>query len=235
MFHKRPSSERGHVQMGWLDSYHSFSFGRYYDPAQMGFRSLRVINDDIIHGGGGFPEHGHADMEILTYVTEGALLHGDSMGHHQTLRPGDIQLMRAGSGIRHSEFNASANEAAKLLQIWISPAEKGLTPGYWDRHVSALAKKDQLALLVSPDGRDDSLSIRQDAFVYASILTMGQEIVHNLLPGRGAWIQMIRGGITLNDNMVLDAGDGVAITDEAKIQISNSGEDGTEFLLFDLG
>jgi redox-sensitive bicupin YhaK (pirin superfamily) len=231
MIRVRKAGERGHFNHGWLDTYHSFSFAGYFDEEHMGFRSLRVLNDDIVAPGRGFGTHGHSDMEILTYVLEGALEHKDSMGTGSVLHPGDVQRMTAGRGVRHSEFNHSKEEPLRLLQIWILPGEPGLTPGYEEKTFSTEEKRGKLRLIASPDGRDDSLTIHQDASVYASILAPGVTADHSFEPGRHGWIQVARGRMKLN-GIELGRGDGVAVSDENEIHME--GVEEAEFLLFDL-
>lgn len=227
----RPSSARGHANHGWLDSHHSFSFAHYYDPEHMGFRDLRVINEDVIAPGMGFGTHGHSDMEIVTYVTEGALEHRDSMGEHSIIRPGEVQRMTAGTGIRHSEFNASRSEAVKLLQIWLLPAEEGLVPGYEQTMFADEEKHNRLRLIAAPDGRDGALTIHQDVALYAAKLDAGVRVSLPLRPGRGAWLQMVDGRVLINDQP-LQAGDGAAV--EQVDVVSIAAETASEFLLFDL-
>lgn len=229
----RPAAERGHFDHGWLDTFHSFSFAEYMDPRHMGFRSLRVINEDRIAGGGGFPTHGHRDMEIITYMVSGALAHRDSTGAAEQVRRGEIQRMTAGSGIRHSEFNASDDEAAHLLQIWIVPQRPGLDPGYEQRAFPPEERRNLLKRLAGPaDGGDGALLIHADAEVYGTLLDQGQSVEHPLGPGRAAWVQLVRGSATINGEAG-SAGDGVAIENEAAVRIQARGE--TELLLFDLG
>jgi redox-sensitive bicupin YhaK (pirin superfamily) len=227
----RPSSARGHANHGWLDSYHSFSFANYFDPAHMGYRSLRVINDDVIAGGGGFPTHGHRDMEIVSYIVAGGLAHRDSTGAQGVLHRGDVQHMSAGTGVRHSEFNASATEAARLLQIWILPEKEGLTPYYDQTQFPDAAKTNQLRLLAAPGGPDGSLPIRQDARILASILEPGASVSHVLEPGRGAWVQVVDGAIEIA-GQTLAKGDAAAIEDLRDLTFTS--KTGGEFLLFDL-
>ncbi len=227
----RPSLERGHAINSWLDSYHTFSFASYYDPAHMGFRSLRVINEDRVAGGGGFPEHPHSDMEILTWVVEGALEHRDSMGSGSVIRPRQIQHMSAASGVTHSEFNHSQKDPVHLLQIWIKPDRKGGEPAYGERDFRGDAIVGRLRLLASPDGADDSIAIRQDASLHAAELAPGQKISHHLGRERHGWLQVVRGKLTLNAT-ALSAGDGAAISSEDDLEIS--AVDQCEFLLFDL-
>jgi redox-sensitive bicupin YhaK (pirin superfamily) len=232
MIEIRRSDERGHANLGWLDSRFSFSFADYYDPKHMGFRSLRVINDDKVAGGAGFGMHPHQDMEIITYMLDGSLAHKDSMGNGSTIRPGEVQRMTAGTGIRHSEFNPS-DETAHLLQIWLLPRERGLKPSYDQKFFPGEAKAGKLALIASPDGRDGSMRIEQDATLYASWLTTGESVRHELAPGRHAWLQVARGTLKLGDN-TLHQGDGAAVSDEAAVVIEGQTDEGAEFLLFDL-
>jgi redox-sensitive bicupin YhaK (pirin superfamily) len=227
----RKANERGHFDFGWLNTYHTFSFGEYYDPSNMGFSDLRVINDDVVHAGGGFPPHGHRDMEIITYVLSGALRHQDSMGNGSVIRPGDVQRMSAGTGVRHSEKNESADEAVHLLQIWIMPAQDGIEPGYEQKNFSDEEKRDRLRLIAAPDGADGAVTIHQDARLYAGVLDQGVEVKHEFENRRVGWLHVARGGVTLNGQS-LGAGDGVAITDEAAIAIT--GTEPAEVLLFDL-
>jgi len=232
MIQIRPAKERGHANHGWLDTYHTFSFSDYFDPKHTGFRSLRVINEDWVSGGHGFPTHPHQDMEIITYVLEGSLEHKDSMGTGSTIRPGEIQKMSAGTGIRHSEFNPSKTEAVHLLQIWILPEKKGLKPMYEQKAVPAEEKKGRLRLLGSPEGGDGRVTIYQDAKLYATELAPGDSVQHELESGRYAWVQVARGTISLNGKTLL-AGDGAAVTDEQKLELAGVG-DKSEVLLFDL-
>ena len=227
----RPAESRGHADHGWLDTHHSFSFADYYDPKHLGYRSLRVINDDRIHGGGGFLTHGHRDMEIITYVVEGAVAHRDTTGASGVVARGDVQVMTAGSGIRHSEFNDSAAEDLRLLQIWIVPDAPGLTPSYGQARFDDASKRDVLRLVASPDGEAGALPIHQDVRLYASLLSEGASLMHPLGTGRGAWIQMVSGEIDVG-GMQLRAGDGAAIEKLDRLTIKASSE--SEFLLFDL-
>lgn len=227
----RKSGERGHFDLGWLDTYHTFSFDQYYDPNHMGFRSLRVINEDVVQPGNGFPTHAHRDMEIITYILEGALEHGDSMGNGSIIRPGDVQRMSAGTGVRHSESNPSSNQLVHLLQIWILPAEKSIPPEYEEKKFSDDEKRNKLRLVVSPEGGEGSVKIHQDARIYASLLDDGQEVVHTLANGRSAWLQVAAGSVTLNDTP-LKQGDGAAVTKESTIRIT--AQEPAEVLLFDL-
>jgi redox-sensitive bicupin YhaK (pirin superfamily) len=230
MIRMRRAAERGHADHGWLNTWHTFSFADYYDPQQMGFRSLRVINDDVVSGGRGFGTHPHRDMEIITYVLSGALEHKDSMGNGSVIRPGQVQYMAAGTGVQHSEFNHSPTEPVHLLQIWIQPDERGVKPRYSEKSL-ANAVSGKLYLVASKSGRDDSLSIHQDADVYAARLGAGDQVTHSLKEGRGAWLHIAVGSATLNGE-ALNAGDGAAITGEEPIEIQGTGE--SQILLFDL-
>jgi redox-sensitive bicupin YhaK (pirin superfamily) len=227
----RRADKRGYFDHRWLQTYHTFSFGDYYDPAFMGFRSLRVINEDFVRGGRGFPTHGHRDMEIITYILAGALEHRDSMGNGSIIRPGDVQRMSAGTGVTHSEANPSREKAVHLLQIWILPAVQGLEPSYEQKVFSEDQKQGRWCLVASEDGREGSVKIHQDAGVYASVLSRDAEISHSLASGRHAWLQVARGGVTLNGND-LNQGDGAAISAEDRISL-RCRED-AEVLLFDL-
>jgi quercetin 2,3-dioxygenase len=240
----RKSAERGHFAHGWLDTYHTFSFDRYYDPNHMGFRSLRVINEDRVAPRSGFPTHAHRDMEIITYVLEGALEHRDSMGNGSVIRPGEVQRMTAGSGVTHSEANSSETETVHLLQIWILPNARNLKPGYEQKRFSDEEKRGRLRLVASEDGRDGSVTINQDAAIYASMLEAANEVVHQLAANRSAWIQVARGAVTVNagspaspsrgrsDGNDLNQGDGAAVSAESVITIT--GREPSEVLLFDL-
>ena len=230
MMYVRKANERGHFDLGWLDTYHTFSFDQYYDPQFMGFRSLRVINEDRVQGGGGFPTHPHRDMEIVTYVLDGALEHRDSMGNGSVIRPGEVQRMTAGAGITHSERNPSKSDPVHLLQIWIRPDEKGLTPSYEQKNYPAEERRGRLRLIASPDGRDGSVRIHQDADVYSALLN-GEELQLPLRPDRGAWVQVARGTVAVNGQEV-GPGDGVAIAEEEMVRLG-PGKD-AEILLFDL-
>ncbi|MFL7904589.1 pirin family protein [Azospirillum argentinense] len=227
----RNRDERGAVNMGWLNSKHSFSFGHYYDPAHMGFRALRVINDDRVIPGAGFPTHGHADMEIVSYVLDGALEHKDTLGTSSVIRPGDVQRMSAGSGIRHSEYNASKKDPVHFLQIWILPNEEGMVPGYEQKAFEREEKQGRLRLIGSRDGRDGSVTIHQDVDLYATLLDEGDSVIHELRPGRHAWVQVARGQVRLNGT-VLKEGDGAAISKEESLTLG--GVVSAEVLLFDL-
>ncbi len=227
----RRANERGHADHGWLDSHHTFSFGDYYDPAHMGFRTLRVINDDRVTAGRGFGTHPHRDMEIFSYVLEGALAHKDSLGNGRELKPGQIQLMSAGQGVSHSEFNPSASESLHFLQIWIQPHARGLTPSYTEWLPKPEHAEAPKVLVISPDGREDSATIHQDANVYRIRLKPGQSVTHDLKAGRGAWLQIAEGALTLN-GAELQTGDG-ASTEEAG-ELTLTATQPTEAILFDL-
>ncbi|MEI8036747.1 MAG: pirin family protein [Verrucomicrobiota bacterium] len=228
----RRAAERGHANHGWLDSRHTFSFADYYDPAHMGFRSLRVINDDRVAPQGGFPTHPHRDMEIFSYVLAGRLAHRDSMGNQRELKPGEIQLMRAGSGVSHSEFNPSATEEARFLQIWITPSERGLEPAYTEWTPPAAAAASPKQLVISADGRDGSARIAQDAAVYLIRADGATTVRHDLAAGRGLWLHVVRGTATLAGT-VLHPGDAASLEQPAQVEI-HAGPDGLEALLFDL-
>lgn len=226
----RRSSERGYAHHGWLESWHSFSFAEYQDPAHVRFGPLRVINEDIVQPGAGFDTHGHRNMEILTYVLSGTLRHHDSMGHSADIRHGEIQLMRAGSGVMHSEFNPSQSEPVHLLQIWIIPDVQGLTPGYWQQAIPVESTRGRWCLLVSPDGAEGSLQIRQEVRIYAAILD-GATLNHQLGIGRRAYLHVARGSLMANE-FELSAGDALAFVDEAAVELSAA--ENAEVLLFDL-
>lgn len=230
-FIRRPSTERGRENMGWLDSKHSFSFGHYHDPAHMGYRSLRVINEDRVQPGKGFGTHGHRDMEIISYVVSGALAHQDTLGSKGVLQRGDVQAMSAGTGVQHSEFNGSESEDVHFLQIWILPRAGGLPSAYDQINVPDAEKQNRLRLLVSSDGTDGSLRINQDARIYASLLESGKAVTHDLAAGRGAWVQVVSGDLVVNGK-VLSTGDGAAI-EGTDLVIATAATD-AEFLLFDL-
>jgi len=232
MFQVRKAAERGHFDHGWLDTYHTFSFGEYYDPAHMGFRSLRVINDDRVEPGQGFGMHGHRDMEIVTYVLEGALEHKDSMGNGSILKAGELQRMTAGTGVRHSEFNPSDNEGVHLYQIWLLPERKGLEPSYEELTVGEDEKHGRFRLVASPTGAEGGLTIHQDVRLYLASLLPGQAVAHQIERGRAAWLQVLRGSVNVLGND-LATGDGVAVTDEKAIAVQATGQ--SEVLLFDLG
>jgi redox-sensitive bicupin YhaK (pirin superfamily) len=227
----RKAEERGHFDFGWLNTYHTFSFGEYYDPRNMGFRSLRVINEDFVHPGRGFPTHGHSDMEIITYVLEGGLAHKDSMGNGSIIRPGDVQRMSAGTGVRHSEANPSKEESVHLLQIWILPNETGIEPGYEEKKFDDEEKRGRLRLVASPDGNNGSVRLHQDARLYVTLLDAGQQVAHELEPDRHAWLQVARGAIEIN-GQTLKQGDGAALSQERALKIV--GTEPSEVLLFDL-
>jgi len=227
----RKASERGHADFGWLDSHHSFSFGQYYDPSHMGFGALRVINDDRVAGGGGFDTHSHKDMEILSYVLEGGLAHRDSLGSGSVIRPGDVQLMSAGTGVRHSEFNASQDDPVHFLQIWIIPEKQGLQPSYAEQHFPEAERRNRLRLIASSDARDGSLKIRQDAAIHASVLEAGASLSHSLKPCRRYWLQVAAGTLHVNGHALVE-GDGLALAKEETLAITARTK--SEFLLFDL-
>jgi len=228
----RKAADRGHADHGWLDSRHTFSFAEHQDPAQTGFGALRVINDDRVQPGAGFPTHGHRNMEILSYVISGALEHRDSTGGGGVLRPGDVQAMSAGSGVRHSEFNASQSEPAHFLQIWILPNRQEAAPRYAQRHFADDERRGRLRLIASQDGADGSLTIHQDARVFATRLDAGERVVHRLAPGRRAWIQVATGGVDVN-GVSLGAGDGAAVAAESEITLVSTAPV-AQILLFDL-
>ena len=227
----RRSSERGHAEHGWLDSRHTFSFADYYDPAHMGFRALRVINEDRVQPGKGFGVHSHENMEIVSYVLEGALQHRDSMGNGEVLRPGEVQRMSAGTGVTHSEFNASQNEIVHFLQIWILPERSGLAPSYEQKAFPPDARRNELILVASPDGRRGSVTVHQDANLYLARLDAGSRVEVEIPPSRGAWVQVVRGSVALGDEK-LAAGDGAARTGEKGMALT-AAED-AEVLVFDL-
>jgi len=226
-----PADERGHTNLGWLDSYHTFSFGDYHDPDHMGFSDLRVINEDRVKPGKGFGTHGHRDMEILSLVLEGALEHKDSMGTGSTIRPGDVQRMSAGTGVTHSEFNPSKDAPVHFLQIWILPERAGLRPEYEQKRFPEAERRGRLRLIASRDGREGSVTIHQDASVYVASLDAGQRVEHRPAAGRSAWVQVARGSLKLNGK-ALEAGDGAAIAGEAELTITAL--EPSELLLFDL-
>jgi len=227
----RKSDDRGHADHGWLDTRFTFSFADYYDPEHVHFRTLRVMNDDRIAGGGGFPTHPHRDMEIVTYVLEGALAHKDSMGNGSVIRPGDVQYMSAGTGVAHSEFNASEKDTVHLYQIWMFPDKKNYTPMYDQKHFSEGDKRGKLRLVVSPDGREGSVKIHQDNEIYATVLAPGESVRHTLKKDRHAYVQVARGSVTLN-GQTLETGDGGAISAEKSVVLT--GVKDAEVLLFDL-
>jgi quercetin 2,3-dioxygenase len=227
----RKASERGHANHGWLDSHHTFSFADYYDPAHMGFRTLRVINDDRVQGGRGFGSHPHRDMEIISYVLDGALAHRDSMGTGAVIKPGDVQRMSAGTGVVHSEFNASPTDEVHFLQIWLMPSQRGIQPGYEQKTFSDADKRGTLRLVASPTGEAGSITIHTDAKVYAGLFAAGERAELPLAPGRGLWVHVARGIATVNDQR-LGEGDGLALEGEAAVRVE--GTDGGEVLVFDL-
>ena len=231
MMQVRRSDERGHAEHGWLDSRHTFSFAGYHDPAHMGYGPLRVINEDRVQPGQGFGTHGHQDMEIVSYVLDGALEHRDSLGSGSVLRWGDVQRMSAGTGVRHSEFNHSRTQAVHFLQVWIIPSQRGIAPGYEDKHFDAASKRGRLRLIVSPDGRDGSLRIQQDATIHAALLDGEDRVAHALAPGRRGYVHVARGRVVVNGT-ALDAGDAAAIEGEERITLERA--DAAEVLLFDL-
>jgi len=227
----RKSQDRGHAQHGWLDSYHSFSFADYYDPAHMGFGPLRVINEDRVQPGKGFGTHGHRDMEIISYVLDGALEHKDSIGTGSVIVPGDVQRMSAGRGVMHSEYNPSRDRPVHFLQIWIEPNVKGIAPSYEQKAISREAKAGRLALIASPDGRDGSVTIHQDARIYAGLLERGDAVTHPLAAGRLTYLHVARGSVDVN-GVRLAAGDAARLMDEAAVKLD--GGEAAEVLLFDL-
>ncbi len=228
----RRSEDRGRANFGWLNSRHTFSFGHYYDPSFMGFGPLRVINEDHVQPGRGFDTHGHSDMEIISYVLDGALEHKDSMGNGSIMRPGEVQRMSAGTGVRHSEFNASDTDEVHFLQIWILPERDGLEPSYEQKAFSTDEKRGKLRLVGSRDGRDGSVTIHQDVDLYATLLSEGDQVAHELADSRKAWVQVATGAAILNGK-ALEAGDGVAVAGPATIEVSGASD--AEVLLFDMG
>lgn len=228
----RPAQARGAANFGWLDSRHTFSFGQYYDPTHMGFADLRVINEDKVSAGKGFPTHSHRDMEIISYVLDGALEHKDNIGTGSVIRPGDLQRMSAGTGISHSEYNASSTDPVHFLQIWILPSDKGLAPGYEQTHFSREDKHNQLRLIGSQDGREGSVTIHQDVSLYATVLDANAAVRQAIAPGRSVWVQVVRGAVTLNGE-AMTAGDGAALVDETELTLTGQADD-TEVLVFDL-
>ncbi|WP_447981819.1 pirin family protein [Achromobacter kerstersii] len=227
----RRAAERGHANHGWLDSFHTFSFANYYDPAHMGFGALRVINDDRIAAGRGFGTHGHRDMEIITYVLDGAIAHKDSMGSGSTIQPGNVQRMSAGRGVMHSEFNPLPDTETHMLQIWIEPDVTGIAPEYEERSFSDAQKRGRLQALVSPDGEDGSMKIHQDARLYGGLFDGDESATLNLAAGRRSWVHVARGSIVVNGTE-LSTGDAVAITDESRVELSGGKQ--AEVLVFDL-
>ena len=231
MIQVRKSNDRGHANHGWLDTHHTFSFADYHDPEHMGFRALRVINEDRVAPAQGFGTHGHRDMEILSYVLEGGLAHRDSTGGGGVIRPGEVQRMSAGTGVMHSEFNASRSEPVHFLQIWLVPERRGITPGYEQKHFPPEQREGHLRLIASPDAAEGSLRIHQDARVYTTLLGKGQSVTQALAPGRHAWVQVARGQVRIGD-AVLSAGDGAALSDERSVTLT--ADEASEVLLFDL-
>ena len=231
MLKKRASGERGHGRHGWLDTFHTFSFSEYHDPNYMGFRVLRVMNEDRVAPGQGFGTHGHRDMEIVTYVLEGALEHRDSLGTGEVLRPGEFQRMTAGTGIQHSEFNSSQTEPVHFYQIWITPRQRGLPPSYEQRAFPVEERRNHLRLVASADGREGSLTVQQDVEIYLSTLDENQEVTHQLKSDRYSWLQVLRGGVQVG-GVELSAGDGDAVTEEAALTVRATKP--SEIMLFDL-
>jgi hypothetical protein len=227
----RPRDQRGIAKTGWLDSKHTFSFGHYYDPSQMGFRALRVINEDRVIPGAGFPTHGHRDMEIISYVLDGALAHKDSTGTAETIRPGEVQRMTAGTGVRHSEFNASDKEPVHFLQIWILPERAGASPGYEQKSFPVGERRNALVLAAAPGGAEGVVALHQDARLHLGRLDAGRSVAHGLAAGRGAWLQVARGLVALNGTEMRE-GDGAAVSDEPSLAIEALTD--AEVLLFDL-
>ena len=232
MMNIRPQDERGNANFGWLDSKHSFSFGSYYDPNHMGFASLRVINEDKVQPSKGFGTHSHRDMEIISYVLEGELEHKDSIGNGSVIRPGDVQRMSAGTGIAHSEFNASNTNGVHFLQIWLLPEKEGIKPSYEQKHFSLEEKQGKLRLVGSRDGKDNSVTIHQDVNLYVAALNKDETVEHAVANGRSVWVQIARGAVNIN-SQTLSAGDGAAISQEHKIAIAATANN-TEILLFDM-
>ena len=226
------AGDRGHFDHGWLDTHHTFSFGDYHDPRRMGFRALRVVNEDRVRAGEGFGTHGHRDMEILTYVLEGALAHRDSMGNGSVIVPGDVQYMSAGTGVRHSEFNASKTDPVHFYQIWILPDEEGAAPRYAQKRFDRAAKEGKLTLVASPSGEDGSLAIRQDARVYAAVARPGETLTASLAPGRHLWVQTLSGRLRVGGEE-LGPGDGLAVSGETRLELTGA-DQGAELLAFDL-
>ena len=231
MMELRRSKDRGHANHGWLDSFHSFSFADYHDPAHMGFGPLRVINEDRVQPGMGFGTHGHRDMEIISYVLDGALEHKDSMGNGSVIRPGDVQRMSAGTGVRHSEFNPSDREGVHFLQIWIEPAQRGIDPGYEEKRFDAASKRGRLRLVASPDGREGSVTIHQDARVFAALLDGAETAAHALAPGRRGYVHVARGEVTANGHPHM-AGDALKLKGEPEIRLEKGRN--AEVIVFDL-
>jgi redox-sensitive bicupin YhaK (pirin superfamily) len=231
MLNLRRAHERGHAQHGWLDSWHTFSFADYQDAAHMGFRNLRVINEDRVQPGRGFGTHPHRDMEIVTYVLEGALEHKDSMGNGSIIRPGEVQRMSAGTGVFHSEYNASKTDGVHFLQIWLLPGQRGIAPGYEQKRFDPATRRGALRLVASPDGAEGSVTVHTDARLYAALLEDGERATHTLAPGRNAWVHVARGEVEVNGHR-LSAGDAASLSQEAAVELV--GKKGAEVLLFDL-
>lgn len=231
MIQHRRATQRGHADHGWLDSYHTFSFADYHDPEQMGFSALRVINEDRVRAGQGFPTHGHRDMEIVTYVLDGALEHKDSMGNGSVIRPGDVQRMSAGTGVRHSEYNASQTDGVHFLQIWIQPKITGVAPGYEQKNFASDQLAGTLRVVASPDGRDGSVKLNQDAMILATKLDGGAEVTHTIQPGRRIYVHVARGRVQLNGEP-MNTGDGARVENETAVRLTDGG--GAEVLVFDL-
>ncbi len=227
----RKSDERGYADHGWLRSFHSFSFADYHDPAHMGFGALRVINEDRVNPGMGFGTHGHRDMEIISYVLEGAVEHKDSMGNGSVIRPGDVQRMSAGTGVRHSEFNPSKTEGVHFLQIWIEPGVAGIAPSYEEKHFDAASKRGKLRLVASADAREGSVKIHQDASLYAALVDGAEKIAHTLAKGRCAYVHVARGSVSVN-GQALDAGDALKVSGDSEVTLDRGSK--AEVLLFDL-
>lgn len=232
MMNLRKSEERGHAHHGWLNAKHTFSFSNYYDDRFLGFRDLRVINEDQVAGGGGFAPHPHRDMEILTYILEGELAHKDSMGNGSVIKPGDVQYMSAGTGVMHSEFNHSPTDTVHLLQIWIMPEKRGEKPAYAQEHYDEASRKNQLKLIASKDGREGSIQIRQSLNLYASLLDEGKSLDLSVAAGRHVWVQVARGEITV-EGQTLSAGDGLSVSEKTALNFKGVAKS-SEFLVFDL-
>lgn len=232
----RPSKERGHFDHGWLDTHHTFSFGDYRDPAHMGFRGLRVLNEDVVQPGAGFPTHAHADMEILTYVVSGALEHKDSMGTGSVIRPGEMQRMSAGNGVTHSEYNASRTEPVHFLQIWVIPDRRGVAPQYEQKVFTESERLGKFRVIASPDGGAGSVRINADVRIYDSLLELGAIVAHKIPEDRFGWVQVVRGRVFLNDDTQISAGDGAALSNEETVHIMGDAPTGerSEILFFDL-
>jgi quercetin 2,3-dioxygenase len=234
MMNVRKAHDRGHANHGWLNSHHTFSFADYHDPQHMGFRNLRVINEDRVQPGQGFGTHPHRDMEILSYVIDGALAHRDSMGTGSVIRPDDVQRMSAGTGVSHSEFNASRDELVHFLQIWLLPQQRGIKPGYQQQTFPRSDKRGRLRLVASPDGRDGSVTIHSDVALYAGLFAEGERAELSLAPGRHSWVQVVRGRVRVN-GQELSAGDGAALSSEPTVTVEGvDGGEGGEVLVFDL-